>query len=213
MKKISLNPGDKFNRWTVINVLPPYKYPNGRERKKYICRCDCGTIRRVDMVSLTRNHSKSCGCLELEEFKKRFTKHGMNGTQEYKCWQNMKNRCYNQKVKQYKDYGGRGITVCERWLNSFENFYADMGVLPSVKHTIERRDNDKGYSPDNCYWATRTEQAQNNRRNVLISFNGDTRNVTEWSHQTGIKAATIRARITVLNWPPEKALTTPVLGS
>lgn len=107
----------------------------------------------------------------------------------------MKTRCYNKNELNYKNYGGRGITICPRWLDAFENFYADMGPKPSPEHSIERINNDEPYSPENCKWATPTEQAQNKRNTILITANGFTRPVKEWEKITGIPSSTLKARL------------------
>jgi hypothetical protein len=105
---------------------------------------------------------------------------------EYRCWRGIKQRCYNPKVKCYERYGGRGITMCGRWLNSFENFYADVGPKPSPAHTIERRNNDLGYTPDNCYWATKAEQDRNRRSNLLVTIDGITKCLKDWCIERGL---------------------------
>ena len=136
--------------------------------------------------------------------------HGMRHTPEYEIWKSMKQRCYNPKNKRYSDWGGRGIKMCDRWKNSFKNFIEDMGKRPPDKHSIDRIDNDKDYCPENCKWATLDEQVNNARSNILITYNGKTLNVSQWSKLVNIKAFTILARINLLGWSHEKALTTPV---
>lgn len=114
---------------------------------------------------------------------------------EYAAWAGIKQRCLNKKNRFYKNYGGRGITVCARWLNSFDNFCADMGPRPSPKHSIERVNNDLGYSPENCKWATKFEQTRNTRRNVILEYNGESKCLTDWALSVGIKDATLDCRI------------------
>lgn len=137
--------------------------------------------------------------------------HGMSGTSEYISWLGMKNRCMCTNNPAYDRYGGRGIDVCERWSDSFEAFYADMGDRPE-NTSLERRDNEKGYSPENCYWATRTEQSRNMRSNVNITFNGVTKCVAEWAKTVGLKASTIEARIRDRGWSKVDAITVPLHG-
>ena len=131
--------------------------------------------------------------------------HGMAGTPLFRVWSSMKNRCANQKVAGYKDYGGRGVSVCERW-KSFENFYADMGDRPSDKHSLERRDNDGNYEPSNCYWATKAEQAKNRRNTKFIEANGERLHLAEWARKLGCSPATILHRIAV-GMPEAEAVT------
>ncbi len=137
------------------------------------------------------------------------TKHGMYGSPEYKTWQGMKQRCYNKSFQQYADYGGRGITVCERWM-SFENFLEDMSKRPEGM-SLDRIDNEKGYSKENCRWTTEYEQKRNTRRNHCITFNGETKCLQDWAESIGIKANTLINRLNRSKWPLEKALTTPAL--
>lgn len=136
--------------------------------------------------------------------------HGADGrpTTEYRIWGNMRNRCRNPRNPAYPDYGGRGITVCERW-NSFENFLADMGKRPEGL-TLERVDNERGYSPENCVWATPAAQAANRRNAVWLTWNGETLKLKEWAERTGLTVAAIRCRRRLLGWSVEKALSTPL---
>jgi hypothetical protein len=140
--------------------------------------------------------------------------HGLsNKIPEYKVWKSMRTRCNNPNEKAFKNYGGRGITVCERW-NKFQNFIDDMGRRPTQKHTIDRIDNNLGYSPDNCRWVTKDVQA-NNTRTVLsakrYTFNEKTMRISEWSTELGIPRLTLHARINKYGWSVEKAFTTPLM--
>jgi hypothetical protein len=130
----------------------------------WICVCECGQKHEVSITNLKSGDIKSCGCLRRLTAKKQKHKHGRRKTAEYTSWAGVKSRCFNQKEKAYPNYGGRGITVCERWRNSFENFLADMGPRPSQKHSVDRIDVNGNYEPSNCRWATATQQARN--RNV-----------------------------------------------
>lgn len=126
----------------------------------WLCRCECGNEVMVPTNRLRSGNTRSCGCLFADSH---FRKHGMSYSVEYKTWQAMKSRCQDSNNGRFSDYGGRGITVCERWLESFENFFEDMGLRPGKGYSIERRDNDAGYSPENCHWATDVEQRANQR--------------------------------------------------
>lgn len=135
--------------------------------------------------------------------------HGLGASAEHTVWGNIIQRCLNPNNPNYKYYGARGITVCERW-RSFKNFYADMGRRPSSKHSIERKDNNGNYAPENCYWATRLEQARNFSRNRLLTIDGQTLCLSAWVERSGLPYDTVRGRLR-LGWPPEKIISTPYL--
>lgn len=183
--------GQKFGRLTVLEPLPTYK---GKVWWK--CRCDCGVVKNVESQPLRSGRTKSCGCLNAERTrnaKYRLT-HGMTGRRVYNCWQNMKIRCNNPKTSGYHNYGGRGIKVCRRWLK-FENFYADMGDPPSPKHSLDRIDVNGNYCKRNCRWATSTEQCNNKRDNVVLTYRGKTMSVADWARHLSIPKGTIFTRL------------------
>lgn len=134
---------------------------------------------------------------------------GSNKTKIYIVWRNMKSRCLNQSATDYPNYGGRGITICERWINSFANFLADMGIQPSPKHTIERRDSNGNYEPSNCRWATQKEQGNNRRNNVFIEHDGMRKTISQWAEYAGIGMKTLHQRISD-GWDFRTAITKPV---
>lgn len=154
--------GMKFHRLTVLGRAVQH----GKGPVKWFCRCDCNHELIVEGYQLTTGGTKSCGCLRIESFVAMNTRHGMCKSPEYNSWDAMIQRCRNPLGKNYHHYGGRGITVCERWLSSFENFYADMGPKPTPKHSIDRINNDGNYEPGNCRWATQSEQNFNKRRSL-----------------------------------------------
>ncbi len=133
-------------------------------------------------------------------------KHGLYGSPEYKSWSSMKSRCFDPNNKSYHRYGGRGISVCISWVNSFQKFYDDMGPRPTRIHTLERIKNDLGYSPSNCRWATRLEQSNNTDQNRNLVFNGTSKSLSQWAMECGMLAATLRARLNKLGWSLEKSL-------
>lgn len=128
---------------------------------------------------------------------------------EYYAWRDIRLRCTSSTHKNFPRYGGRGIYVCNRWLDSYSNFLADMGGRPSPLHSIDRINNDGPYSPENCRWATRAEQTRNRSSNRLMTLNGRTQCIVQWAEELGIKANTLNSRI-VMGWSDEKTLTTPV---
>jgi hypothetical protein len=154
MGKIKDISGLRFGKLHVVKMLEHNKY----HKVVWECKCDCGNIKEVVTSQLTSLKTKSCGCLRGAK-----PTHGMKKAPEYRIWQAMKTRCLNPNAINYKHYGGRGITICDRWLHSFNNFYADMGPRPSPKHSVDRKKNDKGYLPENCHWATQKEQCRNKR--------------------------------------------------
>ena len=132
---------------------------------------------------------------------------GHNETPEYRIWMGMRNRCNRENHPAYKDYGGRGIFVCDEWDKSFINFFNEMGARPSSSHSLERRDNNAGYIKSNCYWATRKEQSLNRRNNIIITYNNETKTLKEWAEYLGLKYKRIHKRIRVFGWSVEKAFT------
>lgn len=153
--------GNRYNRLIVIGEVEK------KSRRRYLkCVCDCGEETVVRSDKLKSGHTKSCGCLQRERTRDALSKtktHGMTNSNEYYVWCGMKSRCFNENNKSYKNYGGRGITVCDRWRDSFENFYKDMGPRPSSTHQIDRINNDGNYEPDNCKWRTPSENCLNRR--------------------------------------------------
>lgn len=181
----------KFGMWTVLNYAG---------NSKWSCICECGKKSLVTKTHLKSGHSQSCGCLHKEKIKKLKTIHNEYGSPEYITWQNMKKRCLDIKQKHYKDYGGRGIKVCDRWLESFENFLEDMGKRPSNKFSIERINNNGNYEPSNCKWATQEEQKLNKRlRKDTVFYKGKT--VAEWAVILNVSTCSVYNRLKRIGTP------------
>jgi hypothetical protein len=189
--------GKKYGRLTVIgfsHIKDHVAYWN--------VLCDCGNEKTLRGGSFKFGAAKSCGCL-LKEI---VTKHGMKGTPTYHTWIGMIKRCKNPNSHGYKNYGSRGISVCDKWLN-FEGFYEDMGIRPEGT-TLDRIDNDGNYNKENCKWSTKKEQDNNTRVNHFITYKGKTQTITQWSEEIGINISTLKSRICQHNWSIEKAFTT-----
>lgn len=202
MKKVDLT-NQKFGRLTAISYD---KYMN--KKSYWNCICDCGNTVSVRVQSLTSGKTSSCGCLKSELTLQRTIKHGMAYANEYKIWCLMKARCYNRRSPEYHRYGGRGIFVSDEWRNSFSAFYRDMGDRPEG-YSIERIDNDKGYSKENCKWATYEEQCNNKSTNIKIEINNQVKSLKEWANISGIKYRTILGRLTH-HWNPTDAIFKPI---
>ena len=159
--------GQKFNRLTVVERAENYTIAK-QVHSAWLCVCDCGNTITVRASSLRSNHTKSCGCFNKEVRIERETKHGKSESKIYDVWGTMKQRCYNPNNKSYGYYGGRGITICNEWVHDFQAFYDwAMANGYSENLSIDRIDNDKGYSPDNCRWVTAKQQANNRRNNQI----------------------------------------------
>jgi hypothetical protein len=201
--------GQVFERLTVL----AFAGKHGRGQSLFLCRCICGTEKVVPAKGLRSGESRSCGCLQREHAARQALKNkykdGRCSLREYWLWWGVKERCLNTSDKSYPRYGGRGITICARWLESFENFYADMGECPPGL-TLERKDNALGYSPENCVWATYTQQARNTRRNRILTLDGVSKSLVEWSESTGLPYSALHDRL-VRGWDDRRTLTTPIM--
>lgn len=191
--------GERYGRLVVIERAPNAKDTNAR----WLCQCDCGRTAVAYGMDLKRGKVVSCGCWNAEKR----VKHGMSRTHVNAVWRQMRDRCLNPNNPRFGDYGGRGISVCERW-GSFENFLADMGDRPRG-YQLDRIDNNGNYEPSNCRWATVGQQLNNKRNNRLLTLNGETLTIGEWSQRTGLPWDAIRSRLRY-GWSVERALTEPV---
>jgi len=188
--------GQKFGRLTAIKIIGKNKAKNNI----WECKCECGNFVNVIAHNLVNGHTKSCGCLQKEKVSiniiKRNTTHGKSDSTLYKKWCGMKRRCYNPHDKRYPDYGGRGIKICDKWVNDFKAFY-DWAIKNGYRDglTIERENVNKSYTPENCKWIPMSEQANNKRNNRLITKNGETHTVSEWAVILGVNCKTLFARL------------------
>jgi hypothetical protein len=197
--------GSKHGFLTVLG-----RSPSTRNSARWVCQCDCGATITVDGTSL-RKTTKSCGCLKKANASRLNRSHGLSKTPTHRTWIHMWDRCRRPSCSAYPNYGGRGITVCERW-RSFENFLSDMKEKPSPLHSIERINNDSNYEPGNCRWATRSEQDLNKRTNRLLEWRGKTQPIAAWEQELGISRSALRMRLRN-GWTVERALSTPVLST
>jgi hypothetical protein len=186
----------------VTGPAEPYVSPKGSKKIQVTCLCDCGTTTIVHIANLLSKHTTSCGCKLHEPAHNRT--HGQTRTSLYSIWGGIKDRCYRVNNEAYKNYGGRGITVCDEWLNDFERFAADVGPRPPGA-TLERKDNNKNYSPDNVAWASRAEQALNKRNNIIVEWQGEKLLLIEAAKRAGVKYEVALYRYH-LGWPIDKVL-------
>lgn len=197
--------GQRFGRLTVIS-----RAENSNSGKsRWLCRCDCGNECVVHSLSLRSGNTKSCGCLRSEVSQKKATTHGLSKTSLFHVWWAMKSRCANPNNKAYKNYGGRGISVCSEWQDSepfFEWAFAN-GYRKGL--TIERIDVNGNYEPNNCKWASAKEQARNKTNSRIIEIDGVLKPLAQWCEEYDIDYFVAYQRINKLGWEPKKALTVP----
>lgn len=197
-------PGQNFGKLTALHM-------SDKGKIWWVCRCECGNFTQSSKYNLLAGYAKSCGCVrKSKEFReatsKRNTKHGMYGTAEYSTWAAMIERCENKEGKSWENYGGRGISVDARWRNSPEQFLVDMGKHPGKGWSIERKDVNGNYSPENCVWATAKEQGNNRRANVKYTYKGVTKNLGQWAEEYGLPHNTLWNRLKARNNDITKAL-------
>lgn len=216
MKRIDIKDhiGKVYGRLTIIKETDSSIYERTHTRN-VLCRCSCGKEKIIDFQSVLKGRSKSCGCYNSEVSSKNHTKHGLcvlspnKKRPEYMIWSKMKARCFTSTNKDYKYYGARGIKVCDRWKNSFALFIQDMGYKPSPKHSIERIDVNKDYSPENCKWILLSEQNKNKRKSNNITFNNKTMALPDWCKELNLSYGMMRHRIYDLKIPFDKAILYP----
>jgi len=177
----------KYHHLTVIGDAQRIH----KNRPRLLCLCDCGKRVEVDRHKVLTGHTKSCGCYKIAMHTARLKTHGGSASPEYKCWCEMKSRCLNDKNIHFHNYGGRGITICDEWIGSFETFLADMGARPSADHSIDRIDPNGHYEPSNCRWATEHQQQNNRRNNRKIEFCGQVYSIPQLVEITGVPYTTL----------------------
>ena len=205
--------GNKYGRLVVVS--PGETCANGAAQ--WVCRCDCGKEKTFRANNLRSGRSTSCGCFRKEVVRalgiarRKSAADRHKTSPEHQAWLDMKNRCLNPRCKAWPDYGGRGIKVCERWIRDRRAFEVDMGPRPSRAHSIERRDNSRGYDPDNCYWADRTTQNNNTRRNRFIEHDGRRMTLAQWALTLGISREALGWRLR--HWTVDRALSEALMAS
>jgi hypothetical protein len=192
--KIKDETGNVYSRLTVIGIDSVVKH-----KCRWLCKCECGNTKSITGIELRNGKVRSCGCLRPEIIKTINLTHGhladRKCSKEYRAWQAMKARCFDINNIGYPNYGGQGKTVCDRWKDSFENFFADMGKKPTPKHSLDRIDNKGNYEPSNCRWATRKEQQRNTSRNNNLELNGITMCISDWAIHLKIQRMTLYKKL------------------
>jgi hypothetical protein len=202
--------GERYGRFVILGHEFYMRRTNGNYQRWVVAQCDCGAIGVKCPTKLKMGHVRSCGCLMVETSATINFKDGASRHLLYRCWCAMITRCYSTKSEAYSYYGGRGITVCERWQASFWDFVEDMGPRPTPSHEIDRYPNNNGnYEPGNCRWATRVQQMRNTRSTLRLTLNGETLSLAEWCERLGLNSVRVASRLR-LGWSVERAFTTPV---
>lgn len=203
MERVNTLLGMVFSRLTVLSEEPKLRK---RSPRRWLCKCVCGKQIVAIQANLRNGHTRSCGCLLRDFSSTNNLKHGKTGTPEFTTWVSMRGRCYNPNNHAFRDYGGRGITVCDSWRDSFEAFYSDMGPRPFPRASVDRIDNNGPYSPENCRWTDRLTQANNCRKNRFLSHDGLTLTLSQWAKRQGIRPGTLWMRLRRYGWDAKRAL-------
>ena len=206
MKKLDVKVGQRFGMLTVLKELEPHITPCGTTKRMFECRCDCGNIVRKELAYM--KVCESCGCTKptIGDRTRKYTKSATSSF-IYTTWLGMRQRCYDPNAEKYKNYGGRGIRICDDWYNDFSKFYT-WSLKNGAKKglTIDRIDNDGNYEPNNCRWVSLKTQARNKTTTRYITCNGITKPLCVWSEELGIGESTIRARIDKYGYTIPQAL-------
>lgn len=201
--------GQRFGRLVVIEQSEDRILPSGKKEAMFKCRCDCGNEKNIRSTSLKNGNTISCGCYRSECSRSRVAIHGMSNTRLHNTWKSMLERCYNKNNKSYRNYGAKGIVVCDEW-KEFKPF-ADWALKNGYDDTltIDRIDSKKNYCPENCRWCDRKTQNNNTSRNHYITYKGKTQTMAQWAEETGISYNAIKSRLNKHHWSVERALETP----
>jgi len=183
--------GKRFGCVIVLNRTGT----SGSRDALWAYRCDCGNEHESSGYAIRSGKTKSCPTCSRERVGQASVTHGLTDSPEYRTWTDIQTRCHNPNSTSYQNYGGRGIHVCSGWRESFESFLSSMGARPSKNHSIDRIDNNRGYEPENCRWATMTEQANNKRNNRLATINGETKTAAQWARENDLSVATVWRRL------------------
>lgn len=193
---------NKITRPVVLEIIGE----DGKGRKIARCRCRCGVIIVRPHYAVTKGNTTSCGCYRRQRIREVCVTHGGSKQSEYRVWANMHDRCLNPNNTGYHKYGGRGISIDPRWINSFATFLADVGPRSGPEYSIDRRDNNGPYSPENCYWATKSQQARNRRSSVFVTIHGVRMLLIEACEKYNINYTKAHLRLTRHGWSDERAL-------
>lgn len=203
-KRIEVKVGKEYGRLSIIKEVEQKK-----NRRRFLCQCDCGNIKTIDLSKLRTGNTKSCGCLQSESRSISSRTHGLCHHPLYSVWASMKARCYNKNLPTYHCYGGRQIAICEEWLEFVPFYEWAMGHGYRKGLTIERVENSGNYEPDNCTWIPPEQQARNKRTNKIITYNGKSMLLIDWGKETGLGIVVLCKRF-LRGWSVEKALNTPL---
>ena len=207
--------GREFDRLKVIRYIPASEregYGKKKDSRVWLCECSCGNTVRLRTQQLTHGKARSCGCYCKDVFRKRIEEnrtHGKKNTRLYRIWGDMKDRCFNQSAKDYPRYGGKGVNICEQWVNDFQSFY-DWSIKNGYSDnlTLDRIDNNGNYEPDNCRWATMKEQCRNRSNTLIIEYKGEKRPLSEWCEILNIDYHSAHWRLKN-GWSVQKSFETP----
>lgn len=189
MPLIEILTGARFGR--LVCISDEIQMHSGQRSVR--CRCDCGTERLFNIYSLNKGTTKSCGCYKRDKAAAAKRTHGMRHSREYNTWRGMRERCTNSLHKDYHSYGGKGVKVSPRWVDSFETFISDMGRCPAGL-TLDRIDSNGDYTPENCRWADSTTQTANRSVNIMVTIDGETLPISVWARKFGLKRQSVLKR-------------------